>query len=1156
MKIKFYILVIMVLVSTLYGAYSAYKMVIQNRTPFALECIGKKLKPNQVIAFSNDGKTNQDTIYLGFEQSRAIMPSTLGWLYFDQKLKHYVVKNNACIFNPSTETPANPFLPFCHTLNDGTFQNGKFFGNNQLIIQSIVSERGIKYNSAVGDRENRISVKLLKHNGIDYIQYKDEGLKVKYLVQSKKQNTYDIFLNKEVSSNNQFVFSFAKTTTDTGQYSISISANALTHKCILKDVMSGKIINSSSGSSTKFDVGGFLFEVTPKYTIGFVIVYCLFFIVLLCFQGYFLVKSTKSVSPPIFSLFSIRILLNCIVFLATPVFVTAYYLGDGRIWYLALVILLNVSYFTSKAILHNFNLPLLNSKLSAYSIFALIILLTVFIWRFTWNEALFGKIPILHIQKIIILSLILALEHSFLNKAKFGNLYKFTILVLYSLGLSLLTKDIGSFIYATLAFLLIELIRKTLKLKYFLLGIVAVIATMFTLYNTNPTYLCGVKSYRIIAPYTTPDNHNLVAAKEADKETYSTLILNLKNIFSLNEPHFNEVVVPGSMRTTLHSDFAFHWSLSFGGLLFLMTFLPIFLLLVNEFLLLLFLSTREVKISNNNYFALPKKKESVLIRFYLSFTIIQFIYPVLNNVLLIPLTGQSIPCLSISNCEIIFLIVLLLCISSVFTNEKYITGKGTAKYRFGDAKASINFVITFFTIALSAGFIYKAICLKLTDSTLQWKKHINNEYIVLKNKFPKATDKDGLAAAAKSIEANNNNTLLSINKKDLLKELASLYYSGQSYSKILCESDSFKNSTAKLLNQMTVDSLFNRKSKLISGSFHPFGNVYSFCQKVNNKAYNSVSNRYYRSIPLNAQTINADLTALCCKELELHLKAIGISSNIGAIMIVENQSGKVIANGTYPISYESNSNQVHYLIGSLKKLLIAYAALKLLPNTKNQSFNGKIFSEFIKTSDDIYAANLLKSLLLFEKEKFTSLLLNDFGLPLHIVTDDSYLDSMPEEKDFTKPLDKNNSIYRLSIGQQAPYTLETVLKWYSRIASGLKVDFKFTNDKTSFEKISMNDDDLKYLKKCFNSVLYGTAEKVRKPLDSNGINIENLWCKTGTAERTDKTGNTSSSFIICNDKYSISVMLKGNIPHNKENYSAKDLFISLIPILKKYKVIE
>ena len=63
-------------------------------------------------------------------------------------------------------------------------------------------------------------------------------------------------------------------------------------------------------------------------------------------------------------------------------------------------------------------------------------------------------------------------------------------------------------------------------------------------------------------------------------------------------------------------------------------------------------------------------------------------------------------------------------------------------------------------------------------------------------------------------------------------------------------------------------------------------------------------------------------------------------------------------------------------------------------------------------------------------------------------------------------------------------------------------------------------------------------------------------CKTGTAEKVDGISNSSSSFIIANDKYTVGIMLKGTIPHNKEKLAAKDLFIKLVPVLKKYSILK
>ena len=86
--------------------------------------------------------------------------------------------------------------------------------------------------------------------------------------------------------------------------------------------------------------------------------------------------------------------------------------------------------------------------------------------------------------------------------------------------------------------------------------------------------------------------------------------------------------------------------------------------------------------------------------------------------------------------------------------------------------------------------------------------------------------------------------------------------------------------------------------------------------------------------------------------------------------------------------------------------------------------------------------------------------------------------------------------------------------------------------------------------------MYGTATVVRTALENNTIKTDKMICKTGTAENSDRNDNSASSFIIANAHYTIGIMLKGNIPDNSEKLAAKDLFIKIIPLLKKYKILD
>jgi hypothetical protein len=1158
MKLKLYILTALTFVSIIFGCYSVYNMILQCHTPYYIKCVGKKLSPNTVIAISNNKVAGRDTLNFNFEQSKWIMPTTLAYLSFNKFKKQFELQNNTCVFNAATTIPTNYFLPYCVTLDftGGGTQKPIFFGNERPVTEEMLLQHGLKWNTAAGDRNTRVSLQLFKYKGETYIRYNDDGINTKYLIKRKEKNIFDIFINQPVLSPNAFIFKFDNTSLDTNRYSIEITTSVFKAYSTLKDGK-GLIVSRSHGSNYYVEARSFLFQIEPKYSYNFFIFYLSFFVILVAFQLYLLYTAAQAVNPIMFSLSAVRILINCIIFLSVPLFLTAYYLGTNRSIYLGLVILLNVSYFTSKKFLHNIKLSI-KSKWGASLLWAFIVIATILIKPFTVDENLFGRIPVLHVQKFLLLLLILATQKSIFQQIKYGNWFRITIILSYSVLLSILTSDIGSVLFAGLSLLLVELIRKSISMKETMICVGLIVVAITLIYHISPDSVCQYKGYRLLAPYTNPASKKLIESEEQDRETYATLILNFKNLFFEKTPRFNEVAFPASMRTTIHTDYAVVGGYMLGGFIFFVPFVFVLFYLVKELLLLLFFATRRIRVNKSFTYALPNSSESELIRVFLAFSIIQFCYPLFSNMLLLPVTGQSLPGLSISNIEIIFLILLLVPISSIFSNPKYYSETTPSNYLYGDAVKSLNFGLFVLASLVITGIIIKVISLYRTENIIQWTKQLSDKNIKLKTDFPPAINKQGLINYAKSIIGDDKLYNVSTNKKPVLKELTSLYFSSRPYSQSIYESKTFENSTARLLRQTVIDSAFTVKRRLISGINEPFGKVYSIMQKVNDKQYNSISNPYYSSIPANGETINTDLTAEATRALELHLARIGVASNIGSIWVVDYNTGNVIANSSFPLNAEMNSAEIYYLCGSVKKMLLAYCALKINPTVKDiryysTKFKRDIsFTEFIQWSDNDYAANLLKNLLLTSRERLNTVLQNDFDLPLYSATDDSYIDVLPRETDFKKKLDRNNVIYRQAVGQEKPYKFSIVMQWYSRFASGKKVNLKYSIEDRNAENISMNQDDLKYLQNCFSMVLQGTAAKVRKPLLDNGINVSGLFCKTGTAEGQDRKGNVSSTFIICNRKYCIGVELKGLIPDSKENRSAKDLFVELIPILKKY----
>ncbi len=1166
MQKRFYLLVILVFSSVIYGAFSIYRMLFNNRTPYTVECTGVLLDSGKVIAISNYKRQSKDTLFVNYNQSRVIMPNTLGYIVFDKSKKEFVLKNNACVFNPENRKPGNYFLPFAKTLNDKWFEKGEYFGSSEEINQDILLKKGIKYNSSVGTLENRVSVKLTKIGKEIVLETKDDGIGVKYSVQSSGNNFYEIVVNQPVSTNCPNVFMFDNATVAPSRYTVAINATTFSATYKIKD-SNGHIIKEASGDDLAFTVGGYSFSITPKYSRLFLIAYLVFFFCLIAFQIYFIKLYTKSLSPVIQSLFSIRILLNCIVMLAIPLFLTSYYMAAGRLWYLGLVMLLNGSFFLSKGFLHNIGLgkdqkyiylfTCFVKKYVSWIILFIVVSVTILMMMYTRNESLFGIVPVLHVQQVVVLLLIYFAQGYF--QKRHDNTYVARVILIvsilvYTLFISLITSDYGSFIYTALSFILVGLVRKEIKIQKVLLFAIGFIGIIYVTYNLFPDLWSHGKSYRIIAPYTSPESTNLSMANQASRESYSTLLLNLKNIVEFKNPSFNNVVIPANMKSTCHSDFAFHWSLTFGGFTFLILFTAVMLMLISNLTLLLFCSIRECWIGENKSFAFPLTREAELVRFLLAFTIISFIYPVASNLLLIPLTGQSIPCLSISNIEVIFLILLIVSLSHIFSNEKYINTNATTSYRYADVKISMRYVLFSVFAVFVLFFVLKAISLYCSDDLLVWKKHLSDESIRLNEQMPDHTDKAGLVKLGKKIIGNDNLTSINKSKKPILKNLASLYYFDKPYSETIYEPLVFSNSSTKLISQMSIDSVFNTKSKTISGIHHPFGTVYAFSQRVNNKPVVKVTNSYYNAIPFDAQSINADLTAECSKALETHLKLIGMPGNIGSVMIVDNITGSVLCNSSFPLVSKMNSNEKYYYAGSLKKILIAYAALKIDPTYRTRFYGGKSFQEFLKNSDDYYSAALLKDLLQNHQSKLNEVLTNDFDLPLYSLTDDSYLDSMPDRQDFNSVLDRNNSIYRQSIGQQKPYKFSEVMKWYSRVSSGFKIELIYIKKDKKYAAQSLHEDERRYLMASLNKVLYGTASVVRTELEKNHIKINKIICKTGTAEKSDKQGNSSSSFVLSSRKYTIGIMLKGTIPDNEQKLAAKDLFVTLIPVLKKYEI--
>lgn len=1148
---KHYIQYLISLACLVYAVFAVYTMMFENRTPFSLKAVGVKLKQGTVVALSSKSayRPKKDTILIDYPQSKAIMPSTLGYIYYDNN--EFVLKTAAAVSKPS-KSQGNYFLPFARTMNEGWFEKAVYFDSNQKIPQKVLMERGVKFNSAVGTKETRVSVQLLEHEGDLFVKTNSEGLGVSYLVQSDVSNRFEVVFNHPTATDIPNVFLFSKTTLTDKEFIIDVYASAFS--CNYKVLDSNRRIIKEGDQSTKqFIVNDILFELTPKYTIidEVWLIFSLF--CLLYFQWYLLKALTHAQSPAIKSIIALRIAVNNLSFLGIPIYLTALYLSPHRYFYLLAILLLNVSVFISVNWLTKTKVK--PTKIGQALLWLFLLGMPIVMYFFTTNENLFGIIPVLHVQKVLIILMLLSTQNEFLKGWKYWYWGRFVFISGYAAAISLISQDMGSLIYTFLAFGLIELVKKTIRLRYAISVSLALVMISAVLFNIFYRHIDDRKLYRIVAPYTLPDDEKLIKFHQGDRETYSSLILNLKNVLANETPLFNDLVIPGNMRSTCFSDFAFYWSLSLGQGWFLALFTLVIAFFIADLTFLLFASTRTMRITKEDSFFLPRTREGEFVRFIIAFAIITFTFPIASNLLMIPITGQSIPALSISSIESAFLALLFLPLTSVFLNPKYIHKATQINYTYHDAQKSRLFALTFVTIILILGLAIRLITLYQTNSTLSWKKENAEQKNLLLKSIPSPTNKTELVNAAKQWIGDDDLTSVHKDKKTTLKNLASLYYSNRPYNQMYPEGAFFSNSTDRLLSQMSVDSIFALKKILISsGGSTPFGSVFRFSQRINEKKITKYTNKYYSSIPEGATSIQPNLTAECAYTLEKHLIKIGDTSK-GTIWIVDNQSGAIITNSSIPLTSDKNMAEVHFLIGSLKKSLIAYCALKIDPDYAKWTTEGKNFEQAMQFSENTYWAALLRDVYQKHRKELDETLQADFGLPLHSLTQDAYFDTVPSSFDNSAALDSANLFYRTAIGQQRPYMFRDVVQWYARIASGLKLRLSYRAEETKSEQLAFEESERAILVSALNKVLWGSANGVRLALEKHRINTDGLICKTGTAQLAKSQRNGSSSFILCNQRYTIGIMLKGDLPPNDASMGAKHLFAEMIPLFKKYNIL-
>jgi hypothetical protein len=1151
MKTSKMLIVIAIVLTACFGSYSVYKILFANDHLSNIEPIGFCLPASKTLVLSNKVKPNKDTLVVGYPAFDYLFPNTIG--YVKNVNGQYELHLDKSIASLSTEN-SNPYLPFCCSIN----KNPKFFEPEAVIPNSILAESGIKFNVPCGNPSSRISLKVINHNGQGYISFKDKGIGTQYLLD--KKTDLEIAFNHTLKDSLAINYQFIGLGVDTNNYKLTITTSLLSKPNISYQAIGNP--KQTLTKSNKFVISNVLFEVKPRFTIPYVFLIFIYLLALLAFQIFYMKTLAQIQAPTLYILLVTRILLNCLALLALPLAVTSITLTEGRYIYFGLILLLNCTYLINRVWL----VKIMDNLMTVLPLVCLVIFFTslISVILLGANETVGGIVPMFAVTKICVMCLLFLLSHfKKIHPSIFK--YRFIIVIVICVIFLIKTSDFSLLLYTIASLGLINLITGKLKATSIIALAVLGIISIVSISNFSPSSFSSSKLSRTITPYVNPTK--LTYTPERDRETAANLITTWKTMLYNENATFDNTYIPAVARSTAFSDYSLIFSTMLGSYFFLLLWLYCAGLLIYQLLAVLYLCLYAFRINNSKFFQMPVTPLAALLTFLITITVLQFILPFASQSMFFILTGVSIPITSIASLDVIFIIVLIILLEYVFNNEAFHKDTVLVQHKlvnFGDITSTVKKACIIILTILASAAIIKLFHFKSLPSQLSWPKYFpskNATQVTTKNK-------DSLIALGKQYIAYQNTLSLNVDTKENLAELQSVYYTGKPLIQNRRIASIYSISKGEMICNTNMDSIYKQTSKVISGTVAPFGKVYARSQIVNKHGIKKVTNGLYANMPLdNNCTMNADFNAELNLASKNHIRRMDCKTNKTAILCIDNSTGSILADASYPIAQNFdftsiNISELNYHIASVKKLLVYTIALQIDLGYEHKQFasdNGKLITmaKAIEKSDDHYAAATLKDLLQNHKQEFINQLNELFGLVFFDAYNKSYCDKEISEENFTKNLDAKNEIYRLAIGQQQVYTMRDVAQYYARIMGGKALNISNKKQENKIEDLLVQKLVLTKIRTLMHKPFGGTAEIVADALESNHINYDYFICKTGTAGKEKSNLNSSSTFILCTPNYTFAVCIIGTLPPLSDTHKqhAKDLFNSIIPILKKYKTI-
>lgn len=1141
-----------------FAGYNYYCKIINPFSPDVLKCEGiilneslnyhitnkdshqdlRRIRGNDINVSNNDVLLHYRT-----QDMELITPSYWGSFIYDDSNSKWNFKLDKS-FSDNPKSPQNVHLPFLRKLHDDDF----FFKKSTIVDESQLKER-LFINTVGGSKASRYYIEIKKLNNKKTLPFYDEGIKRSYSLKNEINKVLITFNNDDVINSEDYLyrFSFNNTTNLEGVFELIYDPNK---NLIIKNLDTGEVIEVKE---QYFEVGDMMFSLLPRYKTSEILMLAMYILIALFSAIVFLFGIKRKTLLSTYTL-NLRVCVLLFLLCGFPTLATSFdtqNFSTFRKVILAIAVPA-VPYFSfflfhrlkSKKFLYKIIKSiffLMRRTIESKAGLGLFLVLSIALLFTTRDERVLRILPVLHYIKLVLFALFFILYSKAFAVSlrrivvkvpnRYHTYFKSVILIAFTLACSIITKDYGSLILVLFACLLFEYSLGNLPLKigeqkFSFLKITgiyfgfAVVVFVLGFIIEMPD-----KAYRLTYTFANPDSIAYQNVGDANRETISILYQNLKLL--LDYPlGIQNLVIPRASLSVSHSDYSVHWAVINNGLPFLILLLLVISAFANNVFKLIFVLSREIRATEQGITAAPKRL-TMFTAFILIFTLLQCLVPLASN-LLLPgafLTGIPFPGISISIGDAIFFSILFFLFDYLSSNESHLpenykkafTNKARQFARRSVAKIALLYIIL---------LVSKFVCVKFIQSPETSFK--TSEALVDRvNDLPTTDDREAFLDYASNYFKDKN--LSRLNKKDKLtaRMIACSYYSSPNI-KLNGDKTNFKISSSLLEDKIVADSLLSYKKERISGDKWIDSAVYLKRHFVNGSETFTPTSKYYSNINFNNLYLDRDITALVNKEIETHLneKLRGYNNLKANVLIVENSTRHVVVNSSYPFDSKNPKRENSFFPASYKKIILAhYYSVKESRHIESEIFESSRASrpiEWIAKSDNQATYEYWEHINLEEFKSFLEEYYKDFSYSSNA------LKNGYSENGVKAP---RNAV----IGGKIKYTSRQI---------------------NNLLKICSNDvflDNNQVLYRLLNAPLThqrGTARQVATALEENDLDTSNYIAKTGTLEFRGR--NIATSFGISNKDYTITVLIDGIQPSNRQRAAAKHLFIEIIPTIKEF----